>query len=481
MTIPLPKNFKKNIKFNSKTFAKAIKMSFWFILGVLVGFFFFTSFIYIVYRQSHYNTVYDGVLINGVNFGGKTKEQIQTYFAQKNSYIHNITITLTDSDTTASLSAKQIDFGYNENLIAQQAFSIGRSDNLISNISLMLQAYVSGVNISSTFQFNDDKITGFIAPLEKKINIEPVDALFNFEDGKVKTFKLSSNGKKVDVDNLKKIIIANFSSPANISLLQAITVPIPIKTVKPEITSEKINNMGIKELIGEGTSTFYHSIENRIYNVGLASSRVNGALVKPGETFSFTKTIGDVSSFTGYKQAYVIENGRTVLGDGGGVCQVSTTLFRAALNAGIPIVERHPHAYRVGYYEQDSGPGIDAATYYPDVDLKFKNDTGYYILIQTVFDPNNLKLTFNLYGTNDGRTTTIDQPVILSQSPAPDDLYQDDPTLPVGQVKQVDFAAAGADVFFTRTVKKDDKIILSDKFVSNYRPWQAIYLRGTKL
>src|SRR5205085_743367 len=128
-----------------------------------------------------------------------------------------------------------------------------------------------------------------------------------------------------------------------------------------------------------------------------------GVLIAPGQVFSFSKAIGEVSSFTGYKQAYVIENGKTVLGDGGGVCQVSTTLFRAALNAGLPIVERHPHAYRVQYYEEDSGPGIDAAVYVPSVDLKFKNDTGHHILIQAYADVENLRLTFDLYGANDGR------------------------------------------------------------------------------
>ncbi|HZQ29900.1 MAG TPA: VanW family protein, partial [Patescibacteria group bacterium] len=173
-------------------------------------------------------------------------------------------------------------------------------------------------------------------------------------------------------------------------------------------------------------------------------------------------------------------NGKTVLGDGGGVCQVSTTFFRALLNAGLPIVERHPHSYRVGYYEQDSPPGLDATIYYPSVDLKFRNDTGNYILIQTVVDYDNLRLTFNLYGTKDGREVSISNSVITNQTPAPPPLYQDDPTLPKGVIKQVDFEAAGADVYFTREVRKNGRVVLADKFVSNYQPWQAVFLRGTQ-
>jgi vancomycin resistance protein YoaR len=238
--------------------------------------------------------------------------------------------------------------------------------------------------------------------------------------------------------------------------------------------------MGIKELIGMGTSTYQGSIESRIFNVNLGASRVNGTLVAPGEVFSFAKTVGDVSSLTGYKQAYIISGGKTILGDGGGICQVSTTLFRAALNAGLPIVERHPHAYRVSYYEQDSSPGIDATVYVPTVDLKFKNDTGNHILIQSILDPNELRLTFMIYGTSDGRTSEVSTPVVSNVRPAPEAKYEDDPNLPAGQIKQVDFAAAGATAYFTRTVMRDGKVLHSDEFRSNYRPWQAVFLRGTK-
>src|SRR5581483_1675543 len=242
---------------------------------------------------------------------------------------------------------------------------------------------------------------------------------------------------------------------------------------------DKVNNLGITQLIGQGESLFQGSIDTRIYNIELAASRINGALIAPGEIFSFDKTLGDVSSLTGYKQAYVIQNGKTVLGDGGGVCQVSTTTFRAILNAGLPVVERHAHAYRVEYYEEDSPPGIDATIYVPSVDLKFKNDTNHYILVQTNVDPASLKLTVSLYGTSDGRVSTISTPVITSQTPAPPPLNVDDPTLPKGTVKQTDFAAAGANVYFTRKVVRNGQVLINETYYSNYQPWQAVYVHGT--
>jgi vancomycin resistance protein YoaR len=237
--------------------------------------------------------------------------------------------------------------------------------------------------------------------------------------------------------------------------------------------------LGIKELIGRGSSRFAHSIVNRIYNIGLASSRFKGVLVAPDEIFSFNQVLGDVSALTGYKQAFVIKDGKTVLGDGGGVCQVSTTLFRAVLDAGLPIVERRAHSYRVGYYEQDSPPGIDATVFAPSTDLKFKNDTPGHLLIQPLYDAKAQTLVFEIYGTDDGRVATTTKPITTSVTAAPPDLYVDDPTLPAGTIKQIDFKAAGARVVFDYQVTRAGEEIYSNTFVSNYRPWQAVFLRGT--
>jgi vancomycin resistance protein YoaR len=237
--------------------------------------------------------------------------------------------------------------------------------------------------------------------------------------------------------------------------------------------------MGIKELIGRGSSRFRGSISSRIHNIALASSRFNGVLVKPGEIFSFNKALGDVSIYTGYKEAYIIKDGKTVLGDGGGVCQVSTTFFRAILSAGLPVVERRAHAYRVGYYEQDSSVGFDATVYDPSPDLKFKNDTPGHLLIQTYVNTRAATLVFEIYGTSDSRIASTTKPVVTDIVSPPEDLYVDDPTLPIGSVKQIDWKAWGAKAWFTYKVTRDKETIYQKTFYSNYRPWQAIYLRGT--
>lgn len=167
------------------------------------------------------------------------------------------------------------------------------------------------------------------------------------------------------------------------------------------------------------------------------------------------------------------------MGDGGGVCQVSTTLFRALLAAGLPISERRAHAYRVGYYEQDSPPGLDATVYDPSPDLKFKNDTPSYLLIQTKVDTSVPSLVFEIYGNSDGRVATISKPIISEVVAPAEDLYQDDPTLKQGIIKQTEHKAWGAKVTFKYEVVRDGVVIYQKTFVSTYHPWQAVYLRGT--
>ncbi len=465
---------------NQLVFRKTLKNIFWFVLGAGIGFFFFVSFLTIFYQKTHKEQVYTGVFVDGRDFSGKSKTNVKNHFAKKNQSIVKHTFELRTPTNIATISAKQIEFGYDDDLLAEQAFSIGRSDNQISNLNIIIKAYFNQIHLPAAYRYSENKLDKLLVPLKKGTEIQPVNALFTFENGKVSAFSLSRDGRVVDITKLKVQLYSELIKTTTYAKASRVIIQVPIKVVKPAVTNENVNSLGIRELIGEGTSLFAHSIENRIYNIKLAAGRLNGVLIAPGEVFSFNKALGDVSAFTGYKQAYVIENGRTVLGDGGGVCQVSTTLFRAALSAGLPIAERSAHAYRVSYYEQDSGPGVDAAVYSPSVDLKFKNDTGSHILIQSYADLDNLRLNFYLYGAKDGREVVIGQPVILSTAPAPPPIYQDDPALQKGVEKQVDFSAAGARVFFTRTVKKDDKVILNDKFSSNYRPWQAIFLKGTK-
>ncbi|MDO8573609.1 MAG: VanW family protein [Candidatus Daviesbacteria bacterium] len=321
---------------------------------------------------------------------------------------------------------------------------------------------------------DEDQTIAYLKNIASGIDQDVQEGLFEFnpQTKRVAAFKPSRDGQKLDVQKTIDLISDTLTNPSSK------TIPLPVEIIKPKILTSDVNSLGIKELLGQGISNFAGSIPNRIYNVVLTASRINGVLVPPGEIFSFNQTIGDVSAATGYKQAYVIKEGRTVLDDGGGVCQDSTTLFRAVLNAGLPVVARTAHAYRVGYYEQGFPPGLDATVFYPSVDFKFKNDTSAHILIQAY--TSGITLYVDLYGTSDGRTVSLSKPVVSNQTPPPPELRQDDPTLPKGTVKQVDWAAWGATVSFRRTVTRGGETLINETWRSAYKPWQAVYLVGTQ-
>jgi len=327
-------------------------------------------------------------------------------------------------------------------------------------------------------EYNDNKLSSIVGLISNDINRSPQNSTFAFKEGRVEEFTPAKDGVKVKEEALKNMLIGNLRTLES-SDEKTITLEIPVELTSPKIKTEDVNNLGIEKLLGRGVSYFRGSIAGRIYNIGLASSKFKGVLIPPSETISFNKTVGDVSDLTGYKQAYIIKDGKTVLGDGGGVCQVSTTLFRAALDAGLPIVERKAHSYRVSYYEQGSPVGIDATVYDPTADLKFTNNTPFHLLIQPQFDAKKYMLVFEIYGTNDGRKSEVSKPAVSGLTPPPDDLYVDDPTLPAGKIKQIDWKAWGSKVSFNYKVTRKGEVIFSKTFISNYRPWQAVYLRGT--
>jgi vancomycin resistance protein YoaR len=361
-----------------------------------------------------------------------------------------------------------------------------RAENLISKtltLSSKQQNFVIEQDQLINFvgfkqDWDDEKIKEYVQVLSQSIDQQPESALFEFQNGKVTTFKPHQNGYQLDQPKAIETIKQGLSELTNgrNSLVKQLSV----NATEPKIKTSNTNRFGITSLIGQGESTFFGSITSRVHNIDLASSKLHGILVAPGETFSLAEALGEISTATGYKQAYIIQDGQTILGAGGGVCQVSTTLFRTVINSGLEVVERHPHAYRVGYYEQDKPVGFDAAVFVPTTDFKFKNDTNNYILIQREFNNPNRYLSFKFYGTDDGRKISISNERMWDQVSPPEPLYIDDPSLPPGQTKQIDHAAWGAKAAFDWKVTKNDKVIHERTFFSHYQAWQAKYLRGVE-
>ncbi len=449
------------------------------IAGVCLILFSFIGACLYLYEKHYENKAYPSVWIDGKSFGGVSRPEIIKHWNAKSAPFENKQFELVFEDHIATVSAAELGVGFDSELIAAQAMAVGRSGYFFSDIQAKFSP--KKINLTPYFRWKTDVLDDRLNTMSDLVNIPPEDALFDFRDGKVTAFKLSKDGRKLDKYKATKEfqdIITSLPQQSG----STIRFPVPIEIARPTVSTDKLNTFGVKELISTGYSKFSGSIPGRIHNVEKAASIFHGHLIKPGEEFSYNDIIGDISVATGYLQAYVIKDGKTVLGDGGGVCQVSSTLFRAALNAGLPITERRAHAYRVHYYE-DGGfkPGLDATVYAPSVDFRFKNDTPASILIQTKINKDTDELTIDFYGSKDGRKAEILNHKVWDVVGAPAPRYDDDPTLPVGVVKQVDFAAGGAKASFQyKVTNADGTTRIDETYFSNFRPWQAVFLKGTK-
>lgn len=226
-------------------------------------------------------------------------------------------------------------------------------------------------------------------------------------EGKLVIISPAKSGFSLDEEKTREIILLALGGSGKNKVFQ-----LPTKEEKPKISKETLDELKISEQIGRGESNFAGSPKNRIFNINLSTDKFNGVLLGPGEEFSFVTILGPVEKETGYKEELVIKDNKTIPEYGGGVCQVSTTVFRAALNAGLKVTERRNHSYPVQYY---SPQGTDATIYLPSPDLKFVNNTPNFILFQATIEGN--KLIFDIFGESDGRTVTMEGPKVTEKTP----------------------------------------------------------------
>ncbi len=325
---------------------------------------------------------------------------------------------------------------------------------------------------------NDEMLRGQMEAIAQKINQPAADAKLQIKDSRVTEFQASQKGLALDIENSLEI------ARQKILKEKSNEIELTVNITEPKISVASTNELGIKELIGSGWSDFSGSPQNRIHNIGVGAASLNGVLIEPGAEFSLMKTLGEVDSQSGYKPELVIKKNATIPEYGGGLCQIGTTVFRAALQTGVKITARRNHSYRVGYYEP---AGTDATVYDPWPDVRFINDTENYILIQSKIWGNNL--LFEFWGTKDGRKVSFEgqtsvtnvkylKPTIFNiTTPGPAKEIETTELAP-GQKKLTEHAHNGADTVFyqyiTKTGQEPEKITWS----SHYVPWQEVWLVG---
>lgn len=250
------------------------------------------------------------------------------------------------------------------------------------------------------YNYDLAKIYDYVDSLSSSVETPVVDPKITIADSKVTDFVAPQDGLLLDRYHTTMDILSALDN-------QSTTTALSLGVEHPQQSLSALNNLGINTLIARGTSNFKGSPNNRRHNIAVGIEKEKGVLVAPGAEFSFNDNLGPVDGDHGFLPELVIKGHDTIPEFGGGLCQVSTTAFRAAMQAGVPITQRRNHAYAVSYY---SPQGTDATIYPGSIDLKFVNDTPGYILIWP-YEKDSNTLVFDFYGTQDDRQVTIDKPM----------------------------------------------------------------------
>ncbi len=310
------------------------------------------------------------------------------------------------------------------------------------------------------------KADAFVRELARIVDRAPRDATFAVSGSSVRVVP-DRAGRSLDAARTLRNILRAAVAPG------VRTAAVAVATAPAKRTARDAQAMGVKELVSSYT-TFFGGVPNRIHNVELVAHLIDDTLVAPGATFSFNGTTGERNAAKGFLEAPVIINGELTTGLGGGVCQVSTTVFNAAFEAGLDITARTNHALYISHYPQ----GRDATVDYPDVDLKFVNDTGHWLLLRTFVSSSSL--TVNLYGTNPHRCVVSETAPLTVDGPPPLQKIKD-PTLPKGKVV---VEQAGSPPLSTsvhrRVYTASGKLLYDNVWYSHYVGEQRIVRVGTK-
>jgi vancomycin resistance protein YoaR len=309
-----------------------------------------------------------------------------------------------------------------------------------------------------------------IAP---QVDRKPVDAVVGWNDELI-AIEESVDGVKLKPSSLAAEVTESFFSNHN-------SVDIPVATIKPAVDSNNLGALGITTRLGVGDSNFSGSDAGRETNIVVGANLLNGTLVPPHGEYSFNHSIGVITEEAGFVESAVIDGERIGRDIGGGICQVSTTMFRAALMSGMPITEWWPHRYRLGFYELDGWtPGLDASILQPEGDpfsggdFKFRNPSDSWLLIESYTQGTQVVIV--IYGPDLGYDVQISEPHVLETIPAGNDLEIVDDKLGPGTVMQTELALEGQVVSYTREVRNGKgEVVLNDEWTTRFEPRGNVY------
>ncbi|GLC29497.1 VanW family protein [Clostridium omnivorum] len=377
---------RRRVKRKKKRLRKG-RLVFVLFMFIIIVYFIVTSYIYFKVKK-YSSLIYPEISVENVDVGGKTKEEAikllnKTFDAE--NIKSNITIKVNNNDYVINLS--KLDLKYDIQNVVDKAFEINRGTTIFQRYRAIKHSKNSYLKLN--IQYSSDVINNTIADIEKKNNKKPIDAAISRSNtGSFNVIKEIS-GLALDKDNLKNAIISNIKLPFKDNTI----INGKMNEIKAKVTEENLKAIDAK--ISTFTTNFATSNYNRSTNINLAANAINGKVLMPGEEFSFNDVVGKRTPSKGYKEAHVIVGDKFIDDFGGGVCQVSTTLYNAVARANIPSTERAKHTIPSSYV----GLGMDATVDYGNLDYKFKNTLKYPIYIEAVVK--NKEITFNIYSNSE--------------------------------------------------------------------------------
>lgn len=411
--------------------------------------------------------VYPNIVVQGLDIGGKTKEEAKALLDEKfGNAIINKKLEVKAEDKSYTMDYSKLKAYYNIEEVTNEAFNYGKTLELKEKYKIVHGT--ESKNVDLKFSYDPAYIKEFIDKISKDIDKNAKNAKLNFNGG---GFSVTDEivGYKLDTEDLKNQIISNINGNIN----ESVVINAKINEDKPKVTAEVLKKINGK--ISTFSTAYATSSNERSYNIELATKAINGTVLLPGETFSYNDVVGERSKERGYKDASVIIADKIEPGVGGGICQVSSTLYQAVLRTGLKSVERANHSLPVGYMTK----GLDATVAWGGIDYKFKNTYDFPIYIEGINA--NRTLVFNIYGNSSINNKTYDIYSEILQTIEPKTQTIDDPTLFEGETKVETQPQTGYKVRAYRKIYENGKLINTEVLSTDtYNVVNGVIKKGTK-
>lgn len=413
--------------------------------------------------------IFPGVTVSGVYLGDKTKDEAEKALADYENLLKNKVVTVNFDGGRGEFRFSGVDFRANTSSMLNKAWAAGREGSFLTQWQTRRRLAEKGYEIPFEFSVSKDKLKTVLEGLTKSVRTSPRDAKLVITSEEAIQVIESSNGQGIDIndafDQLQSIIKDGEKPEIQLAFVD----------IKPSITTEDVNNMKVNGVLASFTTHFDPSKVNRTYNVKVAAAALDGLMIKPGDVFSFNKIVGPRSQEAGYKEAKTIINNEFVDALGGGVCQVSSTLYNALLQTDVGIVQRSPHSLVIKYVPL----GQDAAVAYGYKDLQFKNNLTSAIIMKTSIRGNTL--TIKLFADSSLRKTVNIVNSVVKVYPFKV-VYKNDPTLPKGKQVVSQKGENGYRVTSKKMIYVNGKLVGQKQLSpSYYKPLDNIILVGTKV